>query len=329
VDYLKLDPQLRHRPGPTLAGWIGREVFVFVLQIAAELDMGGFLPDHYLSPDYLAAKWDFDEEARVTMSVTPREFVAKGLAACLRTGLLEQVEGGATLPGWADFYGKALTGAERMAKHRQKNQGVKNPDPVTAVTKSDEPSSRPSHHVTSDATPHHSTPLHRKEEKLLSVRSPDAPAEQLAQADLLRVEPDQPDATPPPPKPSQPSPRTVAVRDAWNAAVRGKMPKVTKWNPAREKATLAALSRYSLDEIRKGFAALAADRFNQGENDRKWVAEFDYAIRPASSQKPEPLLGALERSAGPSNGVDQDEHRARLIAANAKRLAEEEQGGDA
>lgn len=104
-------------------------------------------------------------------------------------------------------------------------------------------------------------------------------------------------------EPTTMMPDAADLGHAWNADTTPPLPRVTlPLSKVRDKAGVAALQRRSLSVWRQVFKRINASAFCRGGSDSKWVADFDWAIRPEGA-KPEPatkvLEGAYDRHTGP------------------------------
>lgn len=76
------------------------------------------------------------------------------------------------------------------------------------------------------------------------------------------------------------------ILDAWHARfVPLGHPAVAKMTAQREKQLKARLRDCSLDEWQRAMAALERSAFCRGENDRGWIADFDFLLQPKSFTK--------------------------------------------
>lgn len=74
--------------------------------------------------------------------------------------------------------------------------------------------------------------------------------------------------------------RAQDLLDLWNATVRPPFPKCRELTDDRRRKIRTRLAaRPNLAEWREAFEALLTIPFFRGENDRQWVADFDYMIR--------------------------------------------------
>jgi hypothetical protein len=60
---------------------------------------------------------------------------------------------------------------------------------------------------------------------------------------------------------------------------------VAKMTALREKQLKARLKDCSLDEWQRAMDALERSAFCRGENDRGWIADFDFLLQPKSFTK--------------------------------------------
>jgi hypothetical protein len=110
-----------------------------------------------------------------------------------------------------------------------------------------------------------------------------------------------------PDKPAALMPVAIDLAHAWNTDTSPPLPRVTlPLSKGRDKAGKEALARRSLPVWRQVFQRIEASAFCRGDSDSKWVADFDWAIRP-DGKKPEPASKVLEgsydrRATGPPRG---------------------------
>lgn len=64
-----------------------------------------------------------------------------------------------------------------------------------------------------------------------------------------------------------------------------KLPKCLKLSDARRKAIAARMKAYTLDEIHRVFEKAQASKFLTGQNDRNWMASFDWIMRDSNMAK--------------------------------------------
>ena len=79
-------------------------------------------------------------------------------------------------------------------------------------------------------------------------------------------------------------------------------PRLRVLSERREKAIRARLKKYSLDDFREMFQKAEASGFLKGENDRNWMATFDWLIMDSNMAK---VLDGNYDDRGRSNGRDQ------------------------
>lgn len=100
-----------------------------------------------------------------------------------------------------------------------------------------------------------------------------------------------------------------ALQAVWNETTTAPLPRWVEMPKDRQAAALAALKRRPLEQWREVFRRIEASPFCRGHNDRGWVANVDWAMRPAG-QKPEPAARILEggfddrQPVRPANAVD-------------------------
>lgn len=93
------------------------------------------------------------------------------------------------------------------------------------------------------------------------------------------------------PASKQKEPRPEAVdhardlADLWNATTQAPLPRCTEVNDDRKRKANARLREHPLEHWRAVFARIDASAFCKGENDRGWVADFDFAIKPGTGAK--------------------------------------------
>lgn len=78
------------------------------------------------------------------------------------------------------------------------------------------------------------------------------------------------------------------LAELWNSTTEPPLPKVAE--PRKE---TKALKRRSLETWAEVFRRINASKFCKGDSQSGWLADFDWAIRPAG-KKPEPALKVLE-----------------------------------
>ena len=83
----------------------------------------------------------------------------------------------------------------------------------------------------------------------------------------------------------------------WNSITTPPLPRVEMMPPDRLKKARAALKRRPLEQWREVFMKAEASAFCHGESGKDWLANFDWAIRPAGV-KPEPALMLIEGTIG-------------------------------
>lgn len=62
-------------------------------------------------------------------------------------------------------------------------------------------------------------------------------------------------------------------------------PRLTKLSDARKKAIKARLQQYSLEDFKKLFDMAESSSFLKGQNDRNWLASFDWLLKDANMAK--------------------------------------------
>lgn len=83
------------------------------------------------------------------------------------------------------------------------------------------------------------------------------------------------------PLPSPPA----GLLEAWNRNSGNGLPKAQGMSPNRTAAARARLKERPLAEWGNIIAKIAASKFCCGENDRRWVATFDWLLKPDTALK--------------------------------------------
>jgi hypothetical protein len=79
---------------------------------------------------------------------------------------------------------------------------------------------------------------------------------------------------------------SLVLADIWNHNTSDKFPKVSKLNEKRLSAMKKAFKEHSIIEDWEKFASsLDKSKFHRGENERKWVADFEWFVRPGNILK--------------------------------------------
>lgn len=74
--------------------------------------------------------------------------------------------------------------------------------------------------------------------------------------------------------------RAQDLMDLWNAETKPPLPRCRELTEGRRSKIRARIARRpSLAEWREAFAFVSVDPFYRGENDRGWVADFDYVLK--------------------------------------------------
>lgn len=77
----------------------------------------------------------------------------------------------------------------------------------------------------------------------------------------------------------------VALQELWNELVTPPFSRCLGLSETRKKAARSRLRDHDLDVWRSVIARIVASRFCRGENERGWVATFDWLLRPGTAQK--------------------------------------------
>ena len=92
-------------------------------------------------------------------------------------------------------------------------------------------------------------------------------------------------ATTPTPPESPKNSKAEMLLKVWNDNC-GKLPKAKALNPARTRSVLARLKEHpDLEVWAKAARDIARSPFHSGQNERGWVADFDYFIQPKTIMK--------------------------------------------
>ena len=103
-------------------------------------------------------------------------------------------------------------------------------------------------------------------------------------------------------------PPHMQFRELWNTATKGTpLAACLKLTPARITKVKIALAVASMEEWGQVFARVIASDFCCGKNDRGWVADLDWVIRPETKTKDSTLTKIREgkydnRQGKPANG---------------------------
>ena len=116
----------------------------------------------------------------------------------------------------------------------------------------------------------------------------------------------------------------VKLADYWNAKMQGKqIPSIQSVTKKRKAAISARMSEYGKEAIMKVIDKAAASAFLNGSNNRAWVADFDWIMRPNNFPK---VLEGNYDAKKPASGTSEDRtKRANDAAAIIARLAHQEQ----
>jgi hypothetical protein len=85
----------------------------------------------------------------------------------------------------------------------------------------------------------------------------------------------------------------LALKAAWNELTTAPLPRWERTPKDRRIRAANALKRRPLAEWREVFARIERSSFLRGESERGWIADVDWALRPAGA-KPEPAAAVLE-----------------------------------
>ena len=88
------------------------------------------------------------------------------------------------------------------------------------------------------------------------------------------------------------------IVDDYNAICGAKLPKVTKLTDKRKRAIKTCIGQgFTVEELKDAFHKSSSIPFLTGKNDREWVANFDFIIKPDNLQKIlEGVYGAPEQN---------------------------------
>lgn len=245
---------------------------------------------------------DYGIEGLSALIDLPEEVLQPGLDALLKRGVVSMAGTHLLLPKFLDAQEAAASDVARQRKARELARDVAARDAILSepVTKRDEMSRavtachEPSQVVT-PSLPSRAVPSVPKVKTLAG--SPPAAAKSTPVSAMGGM--------PAPPgldrrDDSGTREAVDALRAAWNELTG---PPVKRWDPPtpekrqddRRDLALRALKRRPLEEWRKVFAIIARSPHHNGDNDRGWVADPDYALRPRGT-KPEPAAQALDGS---------------------------------
>lgn len=179
----------------------------------------------------------------------PREVVEVGLAAIIESRTVEPIREGYLMPKFIEAQEATKTDTLRKRDQRMRQRDQAREIPRADVTRS---------HEVSRAVP-------------------------------LQPSPAQPTTSPPPSQPSNSAKAEVdpvtSVVGFWNL-LPAPFPRVTKVTPKRRTATEARLrDTPELKRWERAIAVLPGSPFLRGENDRGWVANFDWLMRPDTLTK--------------------------------------------
>jgi hypothetical protein len=75
------------------------------------------------------------------------------------------------------------------------------------------------------------------------------------------------------------------VREAWNTRTHAPIPRCSEMTPERVRHTSARLQEKRLDEVEHAADDVGHSGFCNGQNERGWVADFDWFVRPGTIVK--------------------------------------------
>ena len=86
--------------------------------------------------------------------------------------------------------------------------------------------------------------------------------------------------------------------DDYNSICGTKLPRVTKLTDKRKRAIKTCIGQgFTADELKEAFQKASSVPFLTGKNEREWVANFDFIIKPDNLQKIlEGVYGASEQN---------------------------------
>jgi len=85
------------------------------------------------------------------------------------------------------------------------------------------------------------------------------------------------------PSPSSSSPEDL--RRLWNETTTEPIPRAVELTPQRRRHSVACLRERGIDGMRQVFARVNASPFCRGQNDRGWLATFEWALKPDNIAK--------------------------------------------
>ncbi len=86
-------------------------------------------------------------------------------------------------------------------------------------------------------------------------------------------------------KPTSLAPVPEDLRQVWNADAHEDLPRCLELNEGRRKAATVRLRERSLPDWRAVVKRISASKFCRGQNDRTWVASFDWLLQPDTAVK--------------------------------------------
>jgi hypothetical protein len=281
MEYIKLDPKYRRRPRPKRAGWAAREVYGLLLELSAEFDLHGRLSPSYQDVDFLAEEWVNGDAAHLELA---RSVVAEGLPAALQSGLLVREGDELVIADWDKWYRPPKSNAQRQADFRERHAVTASSAPsapppaagVTTVTEPPQPAAdvtgvtkvtAVTEPVTSNATPHHSTPLHKEE-----THTSAAPTETCGA--LVQLPPE--------------ASRAAALQRLWNELAAPGLPRWRETSAKRRKAAEARLRERSIEGPsgwREVIERINASAFCRGGGKDGWRASPDWILQPDTAAK--------------------------------------------
>ena len=110
--WIKIARALDDHPKVINAGWLGKELYLYLLRLNGELAAEGAIPASFANPEYLKLRWRFPGETKEIIGA---------LDSLIAARLIDVDEAGnLTILGWnREEWGGPLSGAERQKRHRK------------------------------------------------------------------------------------------------------------------------------------------------------------------------------------------------------------------
>jgi uncharacterized protein YdaU (DUF1376 family) len=116
-----------------------------------------------------------------------------------------------------------------------------------------------------------------------------------------------------------------ALMDAWNDGTKPPIPRCRGLTPKRERLAASRLHDHPIDEWRQIIGRIQASAFCRGENDRGWVATFDWLLQADVGLKV--LEGKYDNRPVKAKGPDAHRRSGTPDAAATRKLLDEVHGG--